>query len=361
MSFSSFALALALCAPSPASPIQHAPSAHAAFDHVLIISVDGLRPDALQEPLLAHLPAFSRLLRGPHTLDARSDADLTITLPNHLSMLTGRAVDGPEGHGWKQNADPPGVKQGGTVHGNKGSYVTSVFDVAHDAGFSTMVAASKTKFWILQQSYGWEFGRADASPPDSGQSKIDLFVYADAMDDLGGAVADRLKRSRGRTLDFVHFGAPDVAGHSYDWIVKADSKYFAAVKEVDRALGTVLNEIDASEQLRGKTAIVLTSDHGGGVPLKTHTDQTCPLNFRVPFVVWLGADGAGLDLYELNPERPRPANDARVSRAAAQQPIRNGDAANVALALAGLSPIEGSSFGVPAALRVNRLPTQPNP
>ena len=43
--------------------------------HVLIISVDGLRPDALNEPLLSLLPAFNRLLRGPHTLDARTDAN----------------------------------------------------------------------------------------------------------------------------------------------------------------------------------------------------------------------------------------------------------------------------------------------
>jgi predicted AlkP superfamily pyrophosphatase or phosphodiesterase len=321
------------------------------YAHVLIISVDGLRPDALNEPLLSLLPAFNRLLRGPHTLDARTDANFTVTLPNHLSMLTGRPVNGPEGHGWKLNTDPPGATQGGSLHANKGEYVSSVFDVAHDAGFSTMVAASKSKFWLLQQSYSWEHGRADASAPDHGPSKIDIFTFADDMEDLGGMVADRLARANGPTLDFVHFAAPDIAGHSYDWIVKADSKYFAAVIEVDRALSLVLAAIDSNKHLRNTTAIILTADHGGGVPLKTHTDPTCPLNFRIPFIVWLGDQIVEGDLYALNPSRARPVGDARSATAA--KPIHNADAANLALGLAGLPCIERSTFGFPTPLRVS--------
>jgi len=346
------AMALAARSAPPAQQPQQ-------FEHVLVISVDGLRPDAIDGEFLAKLPAFARLERGPHTLDARNDPDITVTLPNHVSMVTGRLVKGERGHGWTINDEPPGPKEGGTVHAVKGAYVASMFDVAHDEGLSTCVAAGKTKFWLFVQSYSWTGGAPDTVPPDYSPAKIDAFLYEDNTEALAGAVTDRLRRSKKRTLDFVHFAAPDVAGHSFDWIVAPDSKYFEAVKEVDRGLQLILDAIDADEHLRGKTAIVLTADHGGGVPRKTHTDNTCPLNFRVPFLVWLGADSASVDLVAINPERAHPARDQTVGPDEAVQPIRNADAANVALRLLHLGPVPGSFVGASAPLHLANPVSKP--
>ena len=360
MLFPSLSLVIALTLSSAVPPQPSESREGSQFDHVLIISIDGLRPEALGPPLVGQLPTLTRLLRGPHTLDARTDADFTITLPNHVAMLTGRPVDGPEGHGWKLNTDPPGATQGGTLHANRGFYVASVFDVAHDAGVSTMVAASKTKFWLLEQSYASKAAQPDRSEPDYGQPKIDVFVFAEAMRDVGHSVADRLRRASGPTLDFVHFAAPDIAGHSYDWIISSESKYFAAIRTVDAALAPILEAIDTTPALCGRTAIILTADHGGGVPRKTHTDATCPLNFRIPFLVWLGADAPASDLIALNPDRPRPARESRVARTDPAQPIRNADAGNLALSLLGLPPIPGSTYGNPRSLRLaTPLQTQP--
>jgi len=324
------------------------------FRHVLIVSVDGLRPDAIEPPLLAELPAFARLRRGAHTLDARTDADITVTLPNHVGMLTGRPFDGPDGHGWKLNDDPPGRTQGGTLHANKGSYVASAFDVAHDAGLATAVIAGKTKFWLLEQSYGPSSGAADVLPPDFGKAKIDLFIYARETAEIARCTAERLRSAAERrvgTLDFVHFAAPDAAGHAHDWIVAADSRYFAALQEVDAALGEILAAIDVTPGLAGRTAIILTTDHGGGAPLKTHTDVTSALNFRIPFLIWAGRDAATADLYELNNDRGRPGS-SRIPSDAVPQPIRNTDAGNLALALLGLPAIPGSRFGAQTPLRI---------
>jgi predicted AlkP superfamily pyrophosphatase or phosphodiesterase len=326
-------------------------AAQPVFEHVVVISVDGLRSDCLESPHISELPNFARLLNGPHTLDARTDSQLTITLPNHVSMLTGRPVFGPYGHNWTWNADPPDPAHGGTLHINKGAYIPSMFDVAHDAGLSTACMASKTKFWLFQQSYGWTTGAADTTGPDNGPAKIDAFLSIESNAALGGAAADHLRRATKRSLDFVHFSAPDSAGHGYDWIVAPDSKYFAAVKEVDGAIGEILKAIDADAELRGKTAIVLTADHGGGVPRKTHTDMTCPLNFRIPFVVWLGDGVPAADLLTLNPQRRRPNREEIGPRDASSQPIRNGDAANAALALLALPSIPGSFYGSDQPLR----------
>ncbi|MFM7261847.1 MAG: alkaline phosphatase family protein [bacterium] len=324
------------------------------FRHVLIVSVDGLRPDAIEPPLLAELPSFARLRRGAHTLNARTDADITVTLPNHVGMLTGHAFDGPDGHGWKINDDPPGRAQGGTLHANKGSYVASAFDVAHDAGLSTAIIAGKTKFWLFEQSYGPASGAADPVPPDFGKAKIDLFVCTDETAEIARSTADRLRaaaRRRVGTLDLVHFAAPDAAGHAYDWIVAPDSRYFAALQEVDAALGEILAAVDSTPGLADRTAIVLTADHGGGSPAKTHTDVMSALNFRIPFLTWAGRDMEPRDLYELNPARIQPAA-ARVARDDAAQPIRNADAGNLALALLGLPSIPGSQYGASGPLRI---------
>lgn len=331
---SATALAALLALAAPPAPI----------DHALIISVDGLRSDMLEPPNIGALPNFARLMRGPHTLEARTDAQYTITLPNHVSMLTGRPVLGPYGHNWTRNDDPAAAKDGGTLHIHKGAYIASVFDVAHDHGLSTCCASTKSKFWLFEQSYGWGAGARDTTGDDNGLAKIDLFAFANSSDEIAGAVVDRLRREDARSLTFVHFAAPDIAGHSFDWIVRPDSRYFASVVEVDRALGELLRAIDGDPELAGRTAIVLTADHGGGVPRKTHTDITCPLNFRIPFLVWSG-DAEPSDLYASNPARLKPAREALVGRDDTLQPVRNGDAANAALALLGLPPIPGSFYG----------------
>jgi len=324
----------------------------ATIDHVLVISVDGLRSDCLEAPAIGLLPNFARLLNGPHTLDARTDAQVTVTLPNHVSMITGRPVHGPYGHNSTLNGDPADIRHGGTLHLNKGAYVPSMFDVAHDHGVSTACFVSKSKFWLFQQSYGWSSGAPDTTGADNGPAKIDAFHFIEQNGALGAAAAAHLRSAGKRTLDFVHFSAPDAAGHGYDWIVKPDSKYFAAVKEVDAALGKILAAISDDAALRDHTAIVLTADHGGGVPRKTHTDMTCPLNFRIPFVVWRGDGAAATDLLALNPERLRPGREEIGDRDATSQPIRNGDAANAALGLLGLPSVPGSFYGASAPLKL---------
>ena len=39
------------------------------INHVILISVDGLRPELLQAPLIEKHPSMARLLRGPHTFE----------------------------------------------------------------------------------------------------------------------------------------------------------------------------------------------------------------------------------------------------------------------------------------------------
>ena len=76
------------------------------YDHVILISVDGLRSDALLTEQAKSFKNFQRLLKGANTLNARTDCDFTTTLPNHTGMLTSRLVNGPQGHGYTANTTP---------------------------------------------------------------------------------------------------------------------------------------------------------------------------------------------------------------------------------------------------------------
>lgn len=315
------------------------------FDHVLMISVDGLRPECAGPDLAEAYPGLARLARGPHTLDARCDPEVSITLPNHVSMVTGRPVTGEDGHGWMENTDPPARKHGGTLSLRKGSDIDSIFDVAHDRGLHTALVVGKWKFVLFEQSYGEDAGDQDQVAPDDGKDKIDSFACTPepmGIAELAVTSIREAARKGKRSLTMVHFPNADFAGHGQGWDLTEGSSYRKSVQTIDEALRRILTAIDAEPTWKGRVAIVLTADHGGGVPFKSHTDPAAPINFRIPFLVWLGADSEPVDLYEINAAtRTRPPSSERMAASGAP-PIRNADAGNTALAMLGLPAIPGS-------------------
>ncbi|MSR28951.1 MAG: hypothetical protein EXS03_05155 [Phycisphaerales bacterium] len=325
------------------------------IDHVMVVSIDGLRPDLLRPPIVAELPGFARLMRGPHTLDARTDPDSTVTLPNHVGMATGRLFAGPHGHGWLGNIDPPKPEAGGTIAQMHGSYVASMFDVASDRGVATAVIASKSKFTLLDQSYSESAGAPDTIGADDGPDKIDEAVIREGEGAIAVEAIRFLRsaaRSGGKSLSMIHFGGTDLAGHSSAWDLAPGSGYRQAAKAIDQILDAMLVVIDADPALRGRVAIVLTADHGGGDPPKSHTNIKAAVNFTIPFLVWRGEDSDAADLYLLNPTtRTRPEKTTNPT-GSERPPIRNSDAGNLALMLLSLPPIEGSTVNASQDLRV---------
>jgi hypothetical protein len=107
--------------------------------------------------------------------------------------------------------------------------------------------------------------------------------------------------------------------------------------------------VETDPQLKGKTAIVLTADHGGSA--FTHLNPQLKGNFTVPVMVW-GVGVARGDLYAMNRDTREEPGDRRVDYSAANQPIRNGDTGNLALSLLGLGPIPTSLINAKQHLRV---------
>jgi predicted AlkP superfamily pyrophosphatase or phosphodiesterase len=319
--------------------------------YVIHISVDGLASGILQTLIdEGQLPNFKRIQsEGAWTNNARTDFDFTVTLPNHTSMVTGRGVRDKAasptaivGHQWTLNSDP-GER---TLHSNRHDYVASTFDVAHDNGLRTGLFAGKSKFVVYDQSYDQRNGAPDTTGADNGRDKIDVYFRAGANEATARFVEEM--KTNPLHYTFFHYAEPDSAGHAKKW---GSPEYNNAVKTVDACLGQLLALIDGDDRLRGKTAIIISADHGGtGF---NHGFNTNPANYVIPFYTW----GAGVtpgDLYLKNTSSrvdPHAASPDYLERD--HQPIRNGDGGNLALSLLGLGPIPGSTINAAQDLKLH--------
>lgn len=177
--------------------------------------------------------------------------------------------------------------------------------MAHDAGLSTALYASKSKFDVFARSW------VDAGAPHpNGAAKIDRVDIGGDTDAMAERLLAQLATDPAR-LTFVHFREPDTTGHDTAWDLDPESPYLAAVARVDAWIGEILDAVLASPVLRGDTAILVTADHAGELGSQTHL-LFPPFFLRSGVVglwVWGPGVAAGADLHALNPGtrlRPEP-------------------------------------------------------
>ena len=325
--------------------------------HVIHISVDGLGGTYLKEYLeLAptEFPTFQRLrLEGASTFNARCDYSNSLTQPNHASMLTGRpALQQPDSvtfrapHGLSIDFDPGPPWTLANSGGTNDFYKASVFDVAHDRGLSTTFFSGKQKFDYFLRSYDGTNGAPDLEGVDNGRAKVDCHVIVDwtsafaVQQNDSNLVTSLIETlvTKAPTYTFLHLADPDITGHYYLW---GTEPYRAAVREVDRQLARVLAAVESTAALSNRTAIVLTSDHGGGDSAGWHYYADVLSVYTIPVFVWGPGIPAGREVYELFANRREPGTEY-LDYNAPRQPLRNGDTGNMALALLGLPPVPGS-------------------
>lgn len=310
----------------------------------ILVSVDGLGAYYLQRQLdQGKLPNFAALgSAGASTLNARTDYEYTITLPNHTSMLTGRPVSADDDlpstahHGWTSNSD---VDFSVTLH-NDGNpnlrYVASVFDVVHDHGLSTCLYSGKTKFSLFSNSYNAVNGAPDPVGEDNGRNKIDRVAIMDhrtdlvintALGDLTGGVCD---------FAFIHIADTDWVGHDQGW---GSDGWLSTLDTIDGWIGSIAKFADAGEN-SDPYSLVVTADHGGVD--YGHSDATLPIDYTIPFYIVDPGLPPGANLYAwTGPLRADPG-DTRPRYSDPVQPARNADAANLITTLLGLPPVPGS-------------------
>jgi predicted AlkP superfamily pyrophosphatase or phosphodiesterase len=224
----------------------------AASDHVVVISVDGLRPEAIERFKAA---TMTRLLReGSATLAAQTISP-SKTLPSHTSMLTGEDVD-EHGIQWNSNE----------THDHGHVAVPTVFGLAREHGFRTAAFFSKGKFNHLAVPGSLDHFQA---PRGNGQ----WLAERTARDVERYLVKER------PNLMFVHFGEPDYAGHVFGWMTWF---YGLAVKEADRGVARVLAAADRAFGA-GNYTVILTADHGGSG--RSHGSDD-PRSTTIPWITW---------------------------------------------------------------------------
>jgi hypothetical protein len=312
-------------APS-AAPTHREPASSAS--RVIGISVDGLNTEAITRLGSEGAPTFTRLLaEGAGTLNARTEYEQNVTLPNHTSMMTGRRIDRRHGgHGVTWDDD----RRRMTVARAAGHPVRSVFSEVHADGGSAALFSTKEKFALYKRS--WKRG-------------IDRFVVNEDQRRLvRTAIADL--ESTDRAFTFLHVSLPDRFGHLYGGM---SAQYLNAVRRTDRHLGELLAAIDSDPSLADVT-LVLTADHGFLEGSTSHSPKVLS-DYRIPFVAW-GAGVRSGDLYALNPDYRDPGTK-RPTYAAKRQPVRNGDLANLALDLLGLQAVPGSELNLAQDLDVS--------
>jgi predicted AlkP superfamily pyrophosphatase or phosphodiesterase len=251
--------AVLLAGGAAASPAQAPAGPTPRTEHVLVISIDGLRPDAIER---YGLRTLQRLMdEGSYTLDARTILP-SKTLPSHTSMVTGRT---PAHHGITFNRATDGM---GVVE------VPTMFELARARGLHTAAFFSKAKFRHLDRPGAYDYRQAPRANADNWM----------ATRTVPDAIA--YMRHRRPNLLFVHIGEPDYAGHGAGWM---GFFYGLAARRADAAVSKLVEAAEDAFGRRGFTVIV-TADHGGHG--RTHgTDD--PLDTTIPWIAWGEGVAAG--------------------------------------------------------------------
>lgn len=277
--------------PAPKAQLAPAPGP-ARAERVVIISIDGLRPDAIER---ANAETLLKLIeRGAWALHDETIRP-SITLPSHTAMLTG--LDFPR-HGVVWNNFRPGYIP-----------VPTVFSVAAQANKKSAMIFSKDKFHYLANPacVSWIYGPpAPVKIPDREDYLTprtrELLIKRDETWEsqpvptkpwlsFPGELmtsADLLARAFNESypiakwpVTFIHFREPDENGHRFGWL---GPKYIEGVKAVDKAIATVVATIEKEGGFE-KIALIITADHGGsGRGHYKIQDPDRPENVAIPWI-----------------------------------------------------------------------------
>ncbi len=236
--------------PTPtATPVPLKPS------HVIVISIDGLRPDALAQ---ANTPNIDRLISGGSATMTAQTILPSETTAGHASMFSG--VD-PKAHG--------------VVQENPTDYLTipTVFSLAEGKGISSAIIAGKKKLFFLARPESVKIYQAEDLPSGN------IAVAASAAIESGQA-----------KLIFIHFADVDLIGHSHGWMSELQIE---TVEQVDSAVGIVMQAISRAKL--NNSVVILTSDHGG---FNYDHGGNIPEDMTIPWIIYGKYISVGLTIKE---------------------------------------------------------------
>ncbi len=217
---------------------------------VLIVTFDGLRPDAIAEAKMTNVLALMQ--SGAYTLSAQTIMP-SLTLPAHASMFLGTC---PAKHivRWNEYVPENGYARG-----------IDVFDLAQAAGLQTAMVVGKEKLRQITEP-----------------ASTDYFAFIDETDKIDDfTTVEKLALDQilqGFNLMFVHFPNGDLAGHEFGWMSRQQLKAYA---RDDKSFGLLVQSLK-DHGLYDSTIIIVTSDHGGHGT--THGTDS-PEDMTIPWII----------------------------------------------------------------------------
>jgi predicted AlkP superfamily pyrophosphatase or phosphodiesterase len=199
-------------------------------DYALIITIDGLRPDAIEK---ADTPNLDSLInKGSYTPSAKTDQTAK-TLPSHTSLVTGLTS---KRHGMIDNVYTPELGH---------TKFETIFTIAKKRGLGTALFVGKKKLSYI-------------NVPGTVEHYESTDMSEDSVRQITQSYSSYLKEHKpGLTL--IHFPFPDLTGHRKGWM---SAEYLDSIGVVDKALGTIVESLKETGIFES-TFIVITSDHGG--------------------------------------------------------------------------------------------------
>ncbi len=268
-------------------------TAHAPADHVVLISIDGLRPEFYLDRTWP-APKIQQMARDGVSAEGVLGVFPSVTYPSHTSMVTGAL---PARHGIYNNRPFEPSGQTGRWYWHESAIkVETLWDLVRASGRQTAAFSWPVtdgapidyfvpEVWALSgDALGpmrdgtrpaglWqELGREATGNLDAARFSPDYM----SRDDIGGAAGAYLLETYKPALLAVHLLAADHFEHADG---RDSDRVRLAVSAVDRAVAAIVDAADRAGILE-RTAFLVTGDHGF---VELHTS--------VAPNVWLAHDG----------------------------------------------------------------------
>ena len=243
--------------------------------HVLVIGIDGLRPDAMQK---AKTPNIDALIQNGavsfqcQILGERYRKNDTVTAPGWSSILTGVWADK---HGVQDNSFK--AKQF-DKYPHFFARIKSQFPSLKTASFLDL---PQTNEYVVAHA-DFQYGYLESVPARSRAGK----------DSLIATEASKLIAAKDYQAVFVYFGNCDGVGHKKGFHPSV-SQYRDVIHQTDSYIGKLLSAIKSRPNHEDENwLILLTADHGGKGTGHSR-GQKVPEILNVPFIVSGGAAKRG--------------------------------------------------------------------
>ncbi len=223
----------------PGSAPEAGPGPGSARTSVLVITIDGLRADAIAAAPAPAIEALAR--RGSSTL-AATTVTPSLTVPAHASLVTGYEI-ADHGLTWDE-------ERFGKIA------VPTLFTAATAAGFDSVVAFGKRKLRQIVPNGTAYYATGDDHTDE----------------EMAGIAADAITKRPWRIV-LVQLADVDTVGHRAGWMSEA---YLAQVRATDAVVAKILAATPPD------FAVLLTSDHGGS--MKAHTAGTAE-DLTIPWIL----------------------------------------------------------------------------